>query len=109
MKDPKTVPIIISVEYGNVKCDPDPAEAEYEDMVKWISDYEFQVDFRDKTPFKEHKFKAKKEEAKEGKGEKVTTTEAKEKKEKIRFKYSVEVIDDEGKTLTADPDLEIMP
>ena len=107
-KEPETITIEILIENGNVICKPDPAEAEYGDTVIWISDYEFTVDFGKKTPFKKYKFKADKDEAKKGKGAKVTTKEAKKQKKKIRFKYSVEVTFD-NKTLTADPDLDIRP
>ena len=108
MKNTEAITIKILIENGNVICDPDPAEAEYGDTVIWISDYDFTVEFV-KTPFKEKKFKAdKKDKEKWSKSGIVTTKEAKEKKQKIRFKYSVEVIY-EGESLTVDPDLDIKP
>lgn len=104
--EPKTVEIMITVEDGKLKC-PD-AEAQYEDNVIWKSDYAFAVDFGKRTPFKKYKFKAKKEEAKKGKGARVIFTGAKDTGEKWIFKYFVAVCID-GEILTLDPDLEIMP
>jgi len=114
-EEPKTITIKIFVDNGEVKCDPDPAEAHYGDTVIWISDYEFTVDFGKKTPLKMKVLKAKEKAGKKAKkyetdeteGE-VTTQEAKLKNKKIRFKYSVEVTYD-NKTLKADPDLDIQP
>lgn len=107
-KESAVVDIMITVEKGKVKCNPDPACAEYGDMVKWKSEYDFAVDFGEKTPFKVYKFKAKKEEAKEGKGAKVIFTGARDTGKKWIFKYFVAVIY-EGEILTADPDLGIKP
>lgn len=114
-EEPETITIKIFVDNGEIKCEPDPAEARYGDTVIWISDYEFTVDFGEKKPLKKSKLKAKekadkkakKYETDETEGE-VTTQEAKEKNRKIRFKYSVEVTYD-NKTLTVDPDLDIKP
>lgn len=107
-EEPETITIKIFIDNGEVKCEPDPAEARYGDTVIWISQYVFAVDFGKKTPFKEFKFKAKKDEVKKGKGAKVITKEAEEKNKKIRFKYFVAVSID-GEIFTADPDLDIKP
>lgn len=115
MKNTETKTIEVLIENGNVICVPDPAEASYGDTVKWISDYEFTVDFGKKKPLKKSKLKAKekadkkakKYETDEPEGE-VTTQEAIRQNKKIRFKYSVEVKYD-NKTLKADPDLDIQP
>jgi hypothetical protein len=110
-KNPSKVTIEIDVINGEVKCNPDPAEAEFGDIVKWICDYEFTVDFGDKKPLKKiklkAKYKAKKYETDEPDGE-VTTKEAKKKNKVIRYKYSVEVLY-KGKKLKVDPDLDIRP
>jgi len=105
-KQSTAVEIVITVEEGEVKC-PD-AVAHYEEDVVWKSKYAFAVDFGKKTPFKEFKFKAKKEEAQEGKGAKVIFTGARDTDKKWKFKYFVAVCID-GEILTLDPDLEIMP
>jgi len=105
-KESAVVEIMITVEEGKVKC-PD-AEAEYGDDAVWKCQYAFAVDFGKRTPFKKYKFKAKKEEAQEGKGAKVIFTGARDTDKKWKFKYFVAVCID-GEILTLDPDLEIRP
>jgi len=105
-KQSTAVEIMITVEEGKVKC-PD-AVAHYGEDVVWKSEYAFAVDFGKKTPFKEYKFKAKKKEAQEGKGDKVIFTGARDTGKKWKFKYFVAVCIDE-EILTLDPDLEIRP
>lgn len=105
-KQSTVVEIMITVEEGKAKCDPDPAVAHYGDDVIWKSEYTFTVDFGKRTPFEEYKFRAKKEEAKKGKGAKVTYTYARDTGKKVKFKYLVAVLYEE-EILTLDPDLEI--
>ena len=107
-KNPETITITILVSDGKVICDPDPACARLDDTVIWKSDYVFTVDFSKKTPFKEKQFRAKKEEAKQGKCGTVITKEAKEKDKEVKFKYLVAVLY-QGEILTVDPDLVIRP
>jgi len=107
--EPQDHTITITVDKnGEVICTPDPASAYKHDTVIWKSDYAFTVDFSLKTPFKEKHFRAKKNEAQEGKGGKVTYAFENVKKEFIRkkFKYLVAVLYEE-EILTADPNLVI--
>jgi len=108
-KGPQDITITITVnKNGEVKCIPDPASAYKHDTVIWKSEYAFTVDFSQKTPFKEKHFRAKKMEAKKGKGGKVTYAFENVKKEFIckKFKYLVAVLYEE-EILTADPNLVI--
>lgn len=108
-KEPQDITITITVDKnGEIKCLPDPASAYKHDTVIWESEYAFTVDFSQKTPFKEKHFRAKKEEAKKGKGGKVTYAFENVKKEFIckKFKYLVAVLYEE-EILTADPNLVI--
>lgn len=106
--EPQTYTITITVDKSECEiiCDPDPAYAKKDDTVIWKSDYAFTVDFSQKTPFKEKHFRAKKEEAQQGKGGKVKDVfkDAKEKLKSKKFKYFVAVFYEE-EILTADPNL----
>ncbi|MCK4793784.1 MAG: hypothetical protein KAV87_59195 [Desulfobacteraceae bacterium] len=105
--EPQDITITITVDKnGEIKCDPDPAYARHKDTAIWKSDYAFTVDFSKKTPFKEKHFRANREEAKKGKGGKVTYAfkGAKETLKRKNFKYLVAVFY-EGRILTADPNL----
>ena len=52
-KEPQVYDITITVDNGEIICDPDPAYARHKDTVVWKSDYAFTVDYSQKTPFKE--------------------------------------------------------
>jgi len=105
-KEPQVYDITITVDNGEIICDPDPAYARHKDTVIWKSDYAFTVDFSQKTPFKEKHFRVKKNEAPQGKGGKVTFAfkDAKETLKRKNFKYFVAVFYEE-EILTADPNL----
>ena len=104
--EPQDYTITITVDNGEIICDPDPACAKYDDTVIWKSVYAFTVDFSKKTPFKEKHFRAKKNEAQQGKGGKVTYAfkDAKKTSKRKNFKYFVAVFYEEV-ILTADPNL----
>ncbi len=106
--EPQVCEITITVDNGEIICDPDPAYAKHKDTVIWKSDYAFTVDFSQKTPFKEKHFRAKKKDAPQGKGGKVKDVfkDAKEKLKNKKFKYFVAVFYEE-EILTADPNLVI--
>lgn len=106
--EPQVYTITITVLNCKIICDPDPACAKYDDTVIWKSDYAFTVDFSQKTPFKEKHFRAKKKDAPEGKGGKVTYAfkDAKKTQKSKEFKYFVAVFYEE-EILTADPNLVI--
>jgi hypothetical protein len=111
-KDCAVVEVTITVVEGIIICDPDPAYARFGEKVVWKSNYEFTIDFGDKTPLKKKVLSAIKTDGEyktnEQHGE-VTTKEAKIKRKKITFKYSIEVRDGNGKVWTVDPDLGIIP
>jgi len=102
--EPQVCEITITVDDCEIICDPDPAYARHKDTVIWKSDYAFTVDFSLKTPFKEKHFRANKEEARKGKGGKVTYEDEKKTSKNKKFKYFVAVFY-EGRILTDDPDL----
>ena len=103
--EPQVHTITIDVnKNGEILCRPDPAYARHKDTVIWKSDYAFTVDFSLKTPFEEKHFRAKKKDAQQGKGGKVTYKEEKKTSKNKKFKYFVAVFYEE-EILTAEPNL----
>lgn len=107
-REPQDRTITITVRHDNVICTPNSQPAFLHENVKWISDYAFAVDFGLKAPFNKKQFRAKKKDAQQGKGGRVTYefTGAPNTLKRKEFKYFVAVFYEE-EILTADPNLVI--